>query len=64
MAEERRRTLTPEELNAVLKRLDAVMQEAEELRREVTRQLQEQRSRFKQKVTPPSPPARRTRKGR
>jgi hypothetical protein len=55
MAEERRRTLSADELQAVLKRLDDVMAEAAELRREVTRQLGEQRSRTQQKITPTSP---------
>ena len=52
MPEERKRTLSTEELAVVLKRLDEVMTEAEELRRAVTRQMAEQRSRTKQNVTP------------
>ena len=57
MPEERRRTLTAEELKVVLKRLDDVMREAEELRRQVTQQLEEQRNRTRQQVTPTSPPS-------
>jgi hypothetical protein len=49
--DDRKRTLTTEELAAVLKRLDEVMAEAVELRRAVTQQMAEQRSRTKQTVT-------------
>jgi hypothetical protein len=52
MPDERKRTLTADELEVVLKRLDEVMAEAVELRRVVSRQMQEQRSRTKQDVTP------------
>ena len=47
-----RRDLTPERLSMLLQKLNEVMVEASRLRREVTRQLDEQRGSIQQKVTP------------
>jgi hypothetical protein len=58
MAEERQ-TLGPEALAALLVKLDEVMVEAERLRREVSRQLAEQRADQQQRVTQPPPRRRR-----
>jgi hypothetical protein len=55
MPDDRPRPLSKDELAAVLKRLDEVMLEAEELRQVVTRQMAEQRSGTRQEFTPPSP---------
>lgn len=46
------RTLSPEELAALVDELDRVMEEASRLRREVTRQLEEQRDGQQQTITP------------
>ncbi len=46
-----RSSLTPERLAQLLDKLTDVMNEAERLRREVTRQLGEQRHRLQQRVT-------------
>jgi hypothetical protein len=54
--------LSPKELADLLKELDRVMDEAADLRREVTRQLEEQRHRQLQKLSPVSRrPARKSR---
>ena len=47
-----RQPLTPERLAQLLDKLTDVMDEAARLRREVTRQLSEQRRSVQQKVTP------------
>jgi hypothetical protein len=52
MADERQ-TLSPEALSALLLKLDEVMTEAERLRREVSRQLAEQRADQQQRITEP-----------
>ena len=52
MADERT-TLGPEALSALLMKLDEVMVEAERLRREVSRQLAEQRAGQQQRITQP-----------
>jgi hypothetical protein len=52
MADERQ-TLGPEALSALLVKLDEVMAEAERLRREVSRQLAEQRADQQQRITQP-----------
>jgi hypothetical protein len=44
-------TLTPERLSALLTRLDDVMSDAARLRKEITRQLNDQQRRDQQKVT-------------
>lgn len=46
------RQLTPEVLAALLEKLNEVMAEAGRLRREVTRQLSDQRRTIQQRVTP------------
>ena len=43
--------LTPERLSELLSRLNAVMTEAERLRREITKQLNDQRRNDRQNVT-------------
>jgi hypothetical protein len=48
-----RQPLTPERLAQLLEKLNDVMGEAARLRREVTRQLAEQRHSVEQKLTPP-----------
>lgn len=48
-----RRDLTPERLSLLLQKLNEVMAEASRLRREVTRQLDDQRRAVQQKLTPP-----------
>jgi hypothetical protein len=53
MADERQ-TLGPEALSALLVKLDEVMVEAERLRREVSRQLAEQRADQQQRITEPT----------
>ena len=62
MPDDRKRPLSKDELAAVLKRLDEVMVEAEELRAVVTRQMAEQRSGTRQEFTRASPKPRK-RKG-
>lgn len=47
-----RQNLTPERLAQLLAKLNDVMSEAERLRREVTRQLSEQRRSIQQKLVP------------
>jgi hypothetical protein len=47
-----RQALTPEYLAQLLAKLNEVMGEAARLRREVTRQLHEQRRAIQQKLTP------------
>jgi hypothetical protein len=47
-----RPTLTPERLAQLLEKLNDVMGEAARLRREITRQLEEQRRTIQQKLTP------------
>jgi hypothetical protein len=44
-------TLTPERLSELLTRLDDVMSDAARLRKEITRQLNDQQRRDQQKVT-------------
>jgi hypothetical protein len=44
--------LTPERLSLLLNKLDDVMAEASRLRREITRQLDDQRRTIQQKLTP------------
>jgi hypothetical protein len=51
--------LTPERLAQLLDKLNEVMAEAERLRREVTRQLGEQREGLQPSATPPRPRKRR-----
>lgn len=46
------RDLTPERLSLLLQKLNDVMSEASRLRREITRQLDDQRRTIQQKVTP------------
>ena len=48
-----RQTLTPERLAQLLEKLNDVMGEATRLRREITRQLDDQRRTTQQKVTTP-----------
>jgi hypothetical protein len=62
MSDDRTRPLSKDELAAVLKRLDEVMLEAEELRRVVTRQMAEQRSGTRQAFTPAAPTHRKRRR--
>ena len=52
MVDERRQTLGPEALAALLEKLDEVMAEAERLRQEVSRQLSTQRADQQQRITP------------
>ena len=47
-----RQTLTPERLAQLLDKLNDVMTEATRLRREITRQLDDQRRTTQQKLTP------------
>ena len=47
-----RQTLTPERLAQLLAKLNDVMGEATRLRREITRQLDEQRRTIQQKLAP------------
>jgi hypothetical protein len=47
-----REPLTPERLAQLLHKLDEVMGEAARLRREITRQLDDQRRSVQQKLTP------------
>jgi hypothetical protein len=54
MTEERKAPLNPDQLAEVLARLDAVMAEAERLRRQVTRQLLDQRRSQQQTLSTPS----------
>ena len=61
MADERQ-SLGPEALSALLVKLDEVMVEAERLRREVSRQLAEQRADQQQRITQPTRRARPARK--
>jgi hypothetical protein len=56
-----RQLLTPERLAQLLAKLNDVMTEADRLRREISRQLVEQRRATQQRVTPPR---KRPRKGR
>lgn len=44
-------SLTPERLSELLARLDEVMSDAASLRREITRQLNDQERRVQQKIT-------------
>jgi hypothetical protein len=44
--------LTPERLSELLSRLNDVMTDAERLRRQITRQLNDEHRRVQQKVTP------------
>jgi len=44
--------LTPERLTVLLQKLNDVMTEASRLRREITRQLDDQRRAIQQKLTP------------
>ena len=45
--------LTPERLSELLSRLNAVMTDAARLRRQITRQLDDQRRRLQPKITAP-----------
>jgi hypothetical protein len=56
-----RQNLTPERLAQLLAQLNDVMSEAQRLRREITRQLGEQRHTIQQKVTPARKRARKVR---
>ena len=56
-----RQTLTPDRLAQLLEKLNDVMGEAERLRREISRQLEEQRRSILQKVTPTRKRARKVR---
>ena len=56
-----RQTLTPERLAQLLAKLNDVMGEATRLRREITRQLDEQRRTIQQKLTPARKRARKAR---
>ena len=56
-----RQLLTPERLAQLLEKLNDVMGEAARLRREVSRQLVEQRGTMLQKVTPARKRAKKTR---
>ena len=56
-----RQTLTPDRLAQLLEKLNDVMGEAERLRREISRQLEEQRRSILQKVTPARKRARKVR---
>jgi hypothetical protein len=56
-----RQALTPERLAQLLAKLNDVMGEAARLRREVTRQLDEQRRTIQQKLTPARKRARKVR---
>jgi hypothetical protein len=53
MSDERKSTLGPDALAILLEKLDSVMVEAARLRREVTRQLSEQRAGQQQRITAP-----------
>ena len=44
-------SLTPERLSELLRRLDEVMSDAASLRKEITRQLNDQERRVQQKIT-------------
>lgn len=56
-----RQPLTPERLAQLLAKLNDVMDEADRLRREISRQLVEQRRAIHQKVTPARKRARKAR---
>ena len=49
-----RKTLSPDELRALLETLDRVMADAEHLRRQVTQQLTDGRKRAQQTLSPAS----------
>jgi hypothetical protein len=54
MPDERKHTLDPAALAALLSKLDSVMAEAQRLRKEITRQLSEQRADQQQTLSQPS----------
>ena len=59
MPDDERVTMTPEQMQELLAKLDEVMAEAGRLRTEITRQMEEQHSREQQRLSP-----QRTRPGR